>query len=176
MPIHPLCRPLKWFHLNNDVDARVRWCYLAPQPCKLKMIHRPEHRWFWLISCYTLWDGRWSRLSQMAPCPQLGGGSMWRCVVCGSPAGGGGGGAVPGRLAGQLRVICSSCFLFFSSPFGPEKEGWAWDTSTEKLIVVAAVLVAVVNKMDIQADCVCQVHICLLVDIYKLFLRKMKKP
>lgn len=22
----------------------------------------------------------------MAPCPQLGGGSMWRCVVCGSPA------------------------------------------------------------------------------------------
>lgn len=91
------------------------------QPCKLKMIHRPEHRWFWLISCYTLWDGRWSRLSQMAPCPQLGGGSMWRCVVCGSPAEVGG--AVPGRLAGQLRVICSSCFLFFSSLFGPEKEG-----------------------------------------------------
>lgn len=42
------------------------------------------------------------------------------------------GGAVPGKLAGQLRVICSSCFLFLSSPFGPEKEGWAWDTSTEK--------------------------------------------
>lgn len=57
----------------------------------------------------------------MAPCPQLGGGSMWRCVVCGSPAEAGWcSTSKAGRAAESNLLIMLS---FFSSPFGPEKEG-----------------------------------------------------
>lgn len=48
----------------------------------------------------------------MAPCPQLGGGSMWQCVVCGSPAEAGWCSArKAGRAAETNLLIMLSFFL-----------------------------------------------------------------
>ena len=67
--------PLQWLHRMKDANARITRWYLALQPFKFKVIHRPGTQMVVADFLSRLEGG--SRLGRTVPRPKSGGGGMW---------------------------------------------------------------------------------------------------
>ncbi|XP_035523495.1 uncharacterized protein LOC118332359 [Morone saxatilis] len=70
--------PLQWLHRMKDANARITRWYLALQPFKFRVIHRPGAQM--AVADFlsrSFGEGGGSGLGRMAPRPKSGGGGMW---------------------------------------------------------------------------------------------------
>ncbi len=68
--------PLQWLHRMKDTNARITRWYLALQPFKFKVIHRPGVQM--AVADFLSRNGRRGAAGRRAPRPETGGGGMWR--------------------------------------------------------------------------------------------------
>ncbi len=71
--------PLQWLHRMKDTNARITRWYLALQPFKLKVVHRPGVQM--AVADFLSRNGGGGGgggAGQRAPRPETGGGGMWR--------------------------------------------------------------------------------------------------
>ena len=71
--------PLQWLHCMKDTNVRITRWYLALQPFKFKVIHRPGTQMVVadFLSRLPEQEGRELAVGRTAPRPKSGGGDMW---------------------------------------------------------------------------------------------------
>ncbi|XP_057201512.1 uncharacterized protein LOC130561305 [Triplophysa rosa] len=80
--------PLQWLHRMKDTNTRITRWYLALQPFKFKVIHRPGAQMA-VADFLSRRRGRGEAAGRRAPRPESGGGGMWQgvCDLARSAAG-----------------------------------------------------------------------------------------
>ncbi len=68
--------PLQWLHRMKDTNARITRWYLALQPFKFKVIHRPGTQM--TVADFLSRNGGGGAAGRRASRPESGGGGMWR--------------------------------------------------------------------------------------------------
>ncbi len=68
--------PLQWLHRMKDTNARITRWYLALQPFKFKVIHRPGTQM--VVADFLSRNGGGGAAGRRASRPESGGGGMWR--------------------------------------------------------------------------------------------------
>ncbi|XP_051250266.1 uncharacterized protein LOC127360052 [Dicentrarchus labrax] len=69
--------PLQWLHRMKDANARITRWYLALQPFKFRVVHRPGAQMAVADFLSRSYGEGGSRLGRMTPRPKSGGGGMW---------------------------------------------------------------------------------------------------